>query len=56
MFDECSDYYDSKNGYCSRNTNDNYDNQKVCFGDNIILFWKGKKYILKIFEQKIILI
>ena len=43
-YDKCSDYYDSKNGVCSRNTNDNYNRKKVCFGDNIIYFWKGKKY------------
>ena len=51
-YDECSDYYDSKNGYCSRNTNDNYDNKKVCFGDNIIYFWKGKKYNIEPFHTK----
>lgn len=51
-YEECSDYYDSKNGYCSRNTNDNYDNKKVCFGDNIIYFWKGKKYNIEAFQTK----
>ena len=50
--DKCSDYYDSKNGVCSRNTNDNYDNKKVCFGDNIIYFWKGKKYNFESFQTK----
>ena len=51
-FDKCSDYFDSKNGYCSRNTNDNYDKEKVCFGENIIYFWKGKKYNIEAFQTK----
>ena len=44
--DSCSscpiDY--DKNGVCSRKENDIYEPGKVCYGDNIIYFWKGKKY------------
>ena len=51
-YNECSDFYDSKNGYCSRNTNDKYDVNKVCLGDNIIYFWKGKRYNVEDFQFK----
>ena len=36
---------DHKNeGECSINDDDKYDPEKVCFGDNTIYFWKGKKF------------
>ena len=39
----------NETGICERNTDDEYLEGKVCYGDNIIYFWKGKKYeILKI--------
>ena len=50
--DVCSSDYNSKKGYCSRNTDDNYDDKKVCFGDNIIYFWKGKKYNIESYRTK----
>ena len=60
--DSCSscpiDY--DKNGVCSRKENDIYEPGKVCYGDNIIYFWKGKKNIslkkLMNFKTKNILI
>ena len=35
----------SKYGDCSRKYDDKYDNEKYCYADNVIYFWKGKKYI-----------
>ena len=37
-----SDY--SKKGFCSLNNDDIYDSRKICVADNLIYFWKGKKY------------
>ena len=39
----CPIEYESQ-GICSVNNDDNYDANKACVGDNIIYFWKGKKY------------
>ena len=39
----CPSDYD-KQGVCSRNEDDQYESEKVCYGNNIIYFWKGKKY------------
>ena len=47
----CNYYYDSS--YCSRDSF--YDSNKVCFGDNIIYFWKGNEYTfenIKAFQTK----
>ena len=35
----------SEEGRCERNTNDNYQTEKSCHADNLILNWKGKQYI-----------
>ena len=32
-------------GSCSRIYDDNYNPDKFCYGNNIIYFWKGKRYI-----------
>ena len=53
--DVCPNKYNSRTGYCSRKTDDDYKSGKVCFGDNIIYFWKGKKYDIeniKAFQTK----
>ena len=43
----CSKPYNNR-GTCERKTDDDYEEGKICYGDNIIYFWKGKKYkILK---------
>ena len=45
-----SDY--EEEGECLINDDDNeYDIEKLCFGDNIIYFWKGKKY--QSFQNKV---
>ena len=45
-----SDY--EEEGECIINDDDNaYDPEKLCFGDNIIYFWKGKKY--QTFQNKV---
>ena len=36
---------DNEFGKCSRIYDDIYANEKFCYADNIIYFWKGKKYI-----------
>ena len=36
--------YTYKIGDCSKNEDDKYDSLKACYGDNIIYFWKGKKF------------
>ena len=40
----CDDTYDGKIGKCSKKYNDNYEDGKYCYADNVIYFWKGKKY------------
>ena len=37
--------FTSEEGRCERNTNDNYQTEKSCHADNLILNWKGKQYI-----------
>ena len=39
----CPSDYDKK-GVCLRHEDDEYESEKVCYGNNIIYFWKGKKY------------
>ena len=41
---DCSDYYDNKKGTCSKKYNDIYESGKYCFADNVIYYWKGKRY------------
>ena len=41
----CDDPYKNK-GTCSRKYDDSYDVEKYCYADNVIYFWKGKKYIV----------
>ena len=42
----CSKPY-NRRGTCERKNDDNYEEGKICYGDNIIYFWKGKniKYL-----------
>ena len=40
----CTNRYDKPYGTCSRNQNDNYNKTKICFADNLILFWKGAQF------------
>lgn len=40
----CDDSYDGKIGHCSKKYDDNYEDGKYCYADNVIYFWKGKKY------------
>ena len=40
----CDDSYDGKIGYCSKKYDNNYEDGKFCYADNVIYFWKGKKY------------
>ena len=42
---ECGDPY-LKKGTCSRKYDDSYDVGKYCYADNVIYFWKGKKYTI----------
>ena len=42
---ECDPIYKSK-GKCSRKYDDKYEIGKYCYTDNVIYFWKGKKYII----------
>lgn len=43
--DVCPSKYDTNNGTCKLKTDDIYNKEKYCYGDNIIYFWKGKKYV-----------
>ena len=44
--DECvCNALDNALGKCVRKYDDNYANEKFCYADNVIYFWKGKKYI-----------
>ena len=40
----CDDIYDGKIGHCSKKYDDNYEDGKYCYANNVIYFWKGKKY------------
>ena len=42
---DCDDSYYNK-GTCSRNYDDTFDLEKFCYADNVIYFWKGKKYTI----------
>ena len=41
--DSCPNDYNDQ-GVCTLNDDDIYDPEKICFGDNLIYFWKGKKF------------
>lgn len=43
--DVCPIDYDNEQGVCSKKDDDSYSSGKLCFGDNIIYFRKGKLYI-----------
>ena len=42
---DCDDPFEEK-GTCSRRYDDIYDAEKYCYADNVIYFWKGKKYTI----------
>ena len=42
---DCDDPFEEK-GICSRKYDDSYDVEKYCYADNVIYFWKGKKYTI----------
>ena len=44
--DNCNncDDPDKKIGKCSKKYDDKYEKGKYCYADNVIYFWKGKKY------------
>ena len=41
----CDDSYKNK-GKCSRKYDDKYEIGKYCYADNVIYFWKGKRYTI----------
>ena len=47
-------YYGSINkiGKCSKKEDDIYQQGKICIADNIIYFWKGKKYVVDNFDYE----
>ena len=48
-------YYESdddKIGKCSKKEDDIYEQGKICIADNIIYFWKGKKYVVDNLEYE----
>ena len=47
----CDDYYDGELGHCSKKYDDNYEEGKYCYADNVIYFWKGKKY--EIYKEEV---
>ena len=43
----CPSEYDSSEGFCTINSDDYKYNKKYCLSDNVIFFWKEKKYEAK---------
>ena len=44
--------YINPKGKCTRNSNDKYSYEKYCLSDNVIYFWKGKRYEAQLIDYE----